>query len=332
MLSDFLNGMAELTTVNFFTPVKAELARVEARMRAQANGHHPELNTALDQLISSGGKRIRPTVSLLVGSMFGLEPQKRITVAAAVEMLHTATLVHDDLIDGSLLRRGIPTLNAQWSPAATILTGDFIFASAAQLAAETESVSVMKLFSHTLSVIVNGEISQIFGPHGSVNRQAYYERIYAKTASMFELAAVAPAILASCDQETLEAAKSFGYSVGMAFQIVDDILDFASEQEQIGKPVANDLRQGLITLPTLYYFENHADDGHLREALQGDGLNDAAVDELMRAVEDSGAVEESMAEAEQFIEQAMDALDLLPDGEEHQALEELADYAVKRRT
>ncbi len=181
--------------------VQDQLPLVEARMRSQADKHHPELGSALKHLLSSGGKRIRPVVSLLTGRMLGADQARVVTLSAAIEMLHTATLVHDDLIDGSLLRRGIATLNAQWSPAATVLTGDFIFASAARLAAETDSISVMRLFSETLATIVSGEITQLFSSHGLASREDYFQRIYAKTASMFELATAASAMLSPVDAE-----------------------------------------------------------------------------------------------------------------------------------
>ena len=178
-----------------------------------SNGHHAELKTALDHLLSSGGKRIRPAVALLTGGMLGADPDRLITLAAAIELLHTATLVHDDLIDGSLLRRGNPTLNAHWTPAATVLTGDFIFARAAKLAAETDSVEVMRLFSETLSTIVNGEITQMFGGRNSVRREDYFKRIYAKTASMFELATAAAAVLSPLYDEVINAVQKYGHTV-----------------------------------------------------------------------------------------------------------------------
>src|SRR3990170_2418606 len=144
-------------------------------MRAESNGHHPDLGAALDHLLSSGGKRVRPAVALLTGGMLGADPGRLIILAAAIELLHTATLVHDDLIDGALLRRGMPTLNAHWTPAATVLTGDFIFARAARLAAETASVEVMRAFAETLSVIVNGEITQMFDHRGIPTRENYFQ-------------------------------------------------------------------------------------------------------------------------------------------------------------
>src|SRR5512146_1835864 len=142
--------------VSFLVPVQEDIHAVESLIRSQAEGRHPDLKAALDLLLSSGGKRIRPTLTLLTGKMLGADWQRLITLSAAIELLHTATLVHDDLIDGSLLRRGMPTLNSQWTPGATVLTGDFLFASAAKLAADTESIPVMRIFAKTLTVIVNG--------------------------------------------------------------------------------------------------------------------------------------------------------------------------------
>src|SRR3990170_2590696 len=168
-------------------------------MRTQSDGHHSALGAALDHLLSSGGKRVRPAVALLTGGMLGADRDRLVTLGAAIELLHTATLVHDDLIDGALLRRGIATLNSQWTPAATVLTGDFIFARAAKLAAETNSVPVMRMFAITLATIVNGELTQLFASRGIANQENYFQRIYAKTASMFELATAASTMLSPED-------------------------------------------------------------------------------------------------------------------------------------
>src|SRR6187551_2784277 len=147
-----------MTTVSFLSPVQESVRLVEERMRAQADlDSHPDLHSALDQLLASGGKRVRPTIVLLSGNMLGADHDKLVTLGAAVEMLHTATLVHDDLIDNALLRRGMATLNAKWSPAATVLTGDFLFARAARLASDIDNVQLMKKFAETLATIVNGE-------------------------------------------------------------------------------------------------------------------------------------------------------------------------------
>lgn len=320
-----------LETVNFFDFVQEQIPLVEDRMREQSNGHHPDLEMALHHLLSSGGKRVRPTVALLVGKMLGAKQEHLITLAAAVELLHTATLVHDDVIDGSLLRRGSPTLNARWSPGATILTGDFIFARAAKLAAETESIDVMKLFAKTLSTIVNGEITQLFISKGLVNLEDYYNRIYAKTASLFELCTVAPVYLSGGDQIMIDKMQKFGYEVGMAFQIVDDILDFTSESNELGKPVANDLRQGLVTLPALHYLKKYPEDPDLKAVVENRIVNEESVISVVGAIRESGAIQSSLEEARQFVNRGLAALHGMPESEERIALEGLARFVVDRQ-
>lgn len=299
-------------------------------MLSQADQHHPDLGNALEHLLSSGGKRIRPAVALLTGGMLGADIERLITLGAAIELLHTATLVHDDLIDGALLRRGITTLNAQWSPAATVLTGDFIFAQAAKLAAETNSVPVMHLFAETLATIVNGEITQLFTSRGVANKDDYLRRIYAKTASMFELATAAAALLSPADMLSVAQIRKFGYDIGMAFQIVDDILDFTGEQATIGKPVGSDLRQGLFTLPALLYFEANPDDPDVIWIQAGNASSDARLDRLVTSIRSSGVIDQSLDEARRFVDCSLKILDQFPDCEEKRALVDLSNYIVSR--
>jgi len=315
---------------NFVEPVQEHLRQVEQLMHAGGEGYHPAINAAVNHLLSSGGKRIRVVVALLVGVMVGADRQRLITLAAAIESLHTATLVHDDLIDGALLRRGIPTLNAQWSPAATVLTGDFVFARAANLAAQTESVIGMQMFSKTLATIVNGEITQLFNGRGVVQRENYYQRIYAKTASLFELSAHAPAILSDAAPEVAEKARQYGYEIGMAFQVVDDVLDFTGEQAVLGKPVASDLRQGLITLPALYYLEAHPDDADFCSIIEGNFCGEECLTRLVDAICHSGAIQQSLLEAQDYVSRGLEALQGFPKSRERDALEALARYIVER--
>jgi geranylgeranyl pyrophosphate synthase len=319
-----------LTMTNFLSPVQDLIPIVEQRMRMQAEGHHPDLGTALDHLLSSGGKRVRPAVALLTGGMLGGDQANLITLAAAIEMLHTATLVHDDLIDGALLRRGIATLNAQWTPAATVLTGDFVFARAAKLAAETNSLAVMHLFAETLTTIVDGEITQLFSRHTLANRENYYHRIHAKTASMFELATKAAAILSDVDDCVIDQAHVFGNHIGMAFQIVDDVLDFTGEQATVGKPVASDLRQGLFTLPAIYFLENHPADPDLQTILKGGYPGNEAMERLVREIRTSGAIEKSMEEAQDYVDRSLALLDQFQESPERLALQHLASYIIRR--
>jgi geranylgeranyl pyrophosphate synthase len=319
-----------LIQVTFLQPIQERLLEVDAVMLAQADQHHPDLGAALEHLLYSGGKRIRPAVALLTGSMLGGDQKRLITLGASIELLHTATLVHDDLIDGSLLRRGITTLNAQWSPAATVLTGDFIFARAAKLAAETDSVPVMRLFAETLATIVNGEITQMFTSKGLASKEDYLQRIHAKTASMFELATAAAALLSPVDEFLVEEVRLFGYDIGMAFQIVDDVLDFTGEQATVGKPVGSDLRQGLITLPALYYFESNPDDPDVSWVLSGKAYSDERMNKLVSSIRNSEAIERSLDEARTYVDCGLEILSRMVACEERDALVDLTNYIVRR--
>lgn len=320
-----------MSTVTFTTPVQEQIKLVEGLIRAQADDNHPDLRAALAHLLSSGGKRVRPTVVLLIGNMLGGAEEKLVTVGAAIELLHTATLVHDDLIDGSLLRRGMPTLNARWSPAATVLTGDFLFARAAKLAAEADHLPLMKLFADTLATIVNGELTQLFTSRGLINRSNYYQRIYAKTASLFEMSALAGALVSPVDEDRVESMRVFGYETGMAFQIVDDILDFTGDQTAVGKPLGSDLLQGLVTLPAIYYAEANPDDADVMLLSEGGWGNQDRMERLVNAIRKSEAIQKSMREAEDFIKRALDKLSPLHPGIERSALEDLARYIIDRR-
>jgi geranylgeranyl pyrophosphate synthase len=319
------------TAVSFSLPVQEDLRSVESLIRAQVEGYHIDLAKALELLLSSGGKRIRPNLTLLIGHMFNAPKSNLITLAAAIELLHTATLVHDDLIDGSILRRGMPTLNAHWSPAATILTGDFLFSCAARLAAETDSIEVMQLFSRTLSVIVNGELTQLFASHCKISREDYYQRIYAKTASLFETSAKTAAIISHADPKAIESIRQYGLNIGMAFQIMDDLLDFTGEQVILGKPVGNDLRQGLITLPLLYYLEINPSDPDAQSLLAGECIKeDARIERLINSVRNSKSIQLTYDEAYRYTLKSKEQLASLPAGEERRLLEELAEYIILR--
>ena len=319
-----------MNDVTFLDFVQDGIEQVEDRIRERTYNYHASIQAALDHLLASGGKRIRAAITLLTGNMLNAEPEQLISLAASIESLHTATLVHDDLIDGALIRRGSPTLNAQWAPAATVLTGDFIFAQAAVLAAETNSVSVMQLFARTLATIVNGEITQFFSSRVVVSRENYYQRIYAKTASLFETATQSAALISPVGDETVKLCAQFGYKIGMAFQIVDDILDFTGEQATIGKPVASDLRMGLITLPAIYYAEMYPADRDMVAIQNGNHSSEVNYERLVNSIRESGAIGQSIDEAKKLVFDGLTCLEKLPDVPERQALRELAEFIVRR--
>lgn len=299
-------------------------------MRSQADGNHPDLQTALSLLLEAGGKRIRPALTILTGRMLGAERERLLSLSAAIELLHTATLVHDDLIDNSLLRRGMPTLNSRWSPGATVLTGDFIFAKAAKMAAETGSIPVMKIFAQTLSTIVNGEITQLF-THSLADRENYTFRIYSKTASLFETSAMAAALISPAGVDTVETMRQFGYNIGMAFQMIDDILDFTSQENTLGKPVGSDLRQGIITLPAIIYAETHPEDALAAELFDGRCWQSSEhIEQLIESIRGSEAITKAHLEAKEFVRLGLESLHKVTQTAERFALEDLANYIVRR--
>lgn len=323
---------SELIAVNsIFDYVKPDLQEVEKLIRQQGIDSHPDLGKALDILLSSGGKRLRPTITILAGKALNGDLHRILTMAASIELLHTATLVHDDLIDGSLLRRGSPTLNSQWSAGATVLTGDFLFASAARLSSDTTSIEALKLFSQTLRTIVNGEISQMFTSRCKPGMDEYYNRIYAKTASLFETSAAVAGIISEADKEITNSLSTFGREIGMAFQIVDDILDFTGDESVMGKPKGSDLRQGLITLPAQLFIEHYPTHPLVKKMLESGCIEDK--NDIGRMVEDilkSDVIEGSFETAEGFVHQGIEALTSLPETREKQMLITLAQSQVRR--
>jgi len=320
----------ELTILDL---VRADLEKVEAKMRSVSVGAYAPLAEAFLQLLASGGKRVRPALALAAYGLFMPEGDDRtVALAAAVETLHNATLVHDDLIDGAVLRRGNTTLNAVWDKGATVLAGDYLFARAAGFAAETSNVRVVQLFADTLRIICEGELRQHFSSRQWLqDRDSYYLRIFAKTASLFASATASAAILAGATARQEEQLYAYGRHLGMAFQIVDDVLDYAGDESVLGKPVGGDLRQGIVTLPFFYYLQTTPDPAEV--AVQLDAAirqNGGGIAEIVASVRSSGAIQRALAEAHDFAERARADLEELPRGPYWQALADLPAFVVAR--
>ncbi len=317
--------------------IRDELALVEDKLQAAAHIDHPWLVNVLRFALSSGGKRLRPAVAILASKFHPTDPasgsgqtlDKVTSLAAAIETLHTATLVHDDVIDQSIVRRGNPTLNIIAGTAATILSGDYLFARAAALAASTENTRVVAIFARTLMTLCAGEIRQTLGNPSEPSLEHYLQRIYGKTASLFEASGETGAILSGASERTVEALREYGYHLGMAFQIIDDVLDFTGDEKTLGKPAGADLRAGLATLPVLHYLELEPGDLAVRQVLAGerdDGLVERAVDNIRS----SDAIPATIAQARDYVERAKSTLALLPANVYRQALADLADFVVER--
>jgi geranylgeranyl pyrophosphate synthase len=331
-------------TIPLLEPLAADLELVEQKLREPVHLDYPQLTAVLHSLLDSGGKRLRPGLALSAGRFFVVDRDKLVSLAASVEMLHTATLVHDDLIDGALIRRGSTTVNARWNTGATVLTGDYLFARAAALAAETDHVRVMAIFSNTLMTICSGELRQIFDRHDlpRLDSEAaweaalarYDERIHAKTASLFAAATESAAVLGGASPAEEVALRDYGLFLGMGFQIIDDLLDFQGNQELLGKPVGSDLREGIVTLPVLHYLRSHPGDEELAAVVRGDGdeaVNAQSVYKVITAIRESGAMELAMQRARDFIVRSQAALTALPAGEARDTLHALAEYTVSRK-
>ena len=320
--------------------VQDDLRRVEDKMRTIGSNAYAPLSEVFLALLGSGGKRLRPALALAAfGLLHGRATEQVVAMAASVEMLHTATLVHDDLIDEALVRRGVTTLNAVWSKGATVLAGDYLFARAAGFAAETGNVQVVQLFADTLRIICEGELTQLFSSRQwHQPKDSYYPRIFAKTASLFAAATRSGALLGGADTTAEQALYDFGHNVGMAFQIVDDILDYAGNEAVLGKPVGGDLRQGIITLPFYYFLQSQPHPEAVIARLQAstaaqkdNGSQHAdVVAEIVAEVRASGAIQQAKAEARDFTERAKSALNIFPDGAYRRSLQELADYGISR--
>lgn len=319
-------------TLALLDPVQADLAQVEAKLRSVTKHAYAPLAAALDTLLDSGGKRLRPALCILA-ARFGEQQNWAAVVAAAaaVEMLHTATLVHDDLIDGALLRRGNPTLNASWNLGGTVLAGDYIFAQAAAFAAETDNHRVISLFAETLKTICEGELRQIFGQlDWDQPEEEYYQRIYSKTASLFATSAESGGVLTGVTESSVARLHDYGRYLGMAFQIVDDILDFTGNEGVMGKPVGTDLRQGILTLPVYYFVQLHPNGRGELQGLVNSRADDDSIIRAVALVRDSEAIEAARSKARGYVALARESLVELPDSPPRQTLRDLADFVVER--
>ena len=317
-----------VTTGGLFELVQDDLARVELALSETAQPEHPLLGPMLSTILPGSGKRLRPAVALLVGNLGQYQPEPMLHMATGVELLHTASLVHDDVVDESELRRGARTLFTRVGNALAVLVGDYLFAQSAARCAATGNVRVIGLFAQTLSSMCQGQIEEASrgnNPHLSVTKDEYIQTIWGKTASLFVLACEGSAILAGLREPQVEAMRRYGDRVGLAFQIVDDVLDFVGDETHLGKDVGSDLRQGTITLPVIY-LRDSLSDGQIRAAFE-----EYDVERLVEFVRESTAIDRAYAEASRLLEEARAALREAPAGEARDALESLTGYVLERR-
>lgn len=322
-----------MSVASIHASVQDELAEVEAALQTVAQSEIPQVRKMLEHVLSAGGKRLRPTIALLSGRFGEHRPEALVPLAASIELLHTATLVHDDVIDESDTRRGRDTTNAKHHNAAAVMLGDYMFANAAELICRTERIDVVKLFSKTLMAMASGELTQDMSAYEyGQDTMQYFHRIAGKTASLFATSAEGGAMVAGAPEDWIEALRDYGENVGMAFQVVDDILDFEGDEEEMGKPTGSDLMEGTITLPALLLMERQPNDNPVKRFF-GDGDNKSKhLADAIDMVQNSDILEESYRVAKDFGTRAVAALDRLPDSPDRAALEDIAEHVLARRS
>lgn len=314
-----------------YKSVQGDLARVEDSLGAVSVVSFDRLAELLRYSLERSGKRIRPALTLLCGRFYSYELDRLLPMAVSVELMHTATLVHDDAVDESSVRRGRPTVNKVWGEDKAVLLGDYLFARAGDYCADTGNLRVIKLFAQTLATISSGEIKQSFDAFRlEQTYEQYLHRIAGKTASLFSLATESGAVLSRAPERAVEALRDYGQNLGIAFQIVDDVLDFVGTEEELGKPVGSDLAQGTLTLPAMLLLKYYPDDNPVRKVFQNIDVsgNTGRAIELVRS---SSIVQECYAEAAGYCARACQGLAVLPDTGDRESLVELADYVIRRR-
>ena len=313
-----------------YRPVQEDLSKVKDRLKSISQIGFPWLSEQLGYVVKETGKGIRPALTLLSGRFYKYNLTYLLPMAVSVELLHTATLVHDDAIDNAMVRRGQPTINKIWGDEIAVLMGDYLFAKAGEFVSDTQSPRVIKLFSQTLGTISSTEITQFLSAFKlEPSRQNYFPRIYGKTASLFALATESGAILSQAPEESVAILKEYGNNLGIAFQIVDDILDFTSTEAVLGKPVGSDLTQGTLTLPAMLLLERYPGDNPIKSLFEtGDKKNVAPAIEMAR---DSSIIAECYRVASEYCDRACCNLNLLPESPSRQALLDLARYIIKQK-
>ncbi|EGU41709.1 octaprenyl-diphosphate synthase [Vibrio ichthyoenteri ATCC 700023] len=309
-----------------------DMAKVNETIQAQLNSDVSLINQLGFYIVSGGGKRIRPLLAVLTARALGYQGDAHITSAAFIEFIHTATLLHDDVVDESDMRRGKATANAAFGNAASVLVGDFIYTRSFQMMTELGSLKILELMSEAVNVIAEGEVLQLMNCNNPDTTEAsYMQVIYSKTARLFEAATQIGAILTDSPAEVELALQNYGKYLGTAFQLIDDVMDYTSDGEDMGKNVGDDLAEGKPTLPLLYamHHGNPEQAAMIREAIERsngmDRLND-----ILAAMDQTGSLDYTRQKANEEADKAIAELSVLPDSEYKQALITLAHMSVNR--
>lgn len=322
-----------------FTLIKGDMERVNRLIQNSLHSDVVLINQISQYIINSGGKRLRPVLVLLSANTFAYNragqsaaaDQHDVTLAAVIEFIHTATLLHDDVVDESELRRGKDTANELWGNAASVLVGDFLYSRAFEMMVGVGSMKVMEILSHSTNTIAEGEVLQLLNCNDASTTEArYIEVIHFKTAKLFESASQLGAVIAGQDEATEQAMAKFGMHLGTAFQLIDDVLDYSANSEDMGKNVGDDLAEGKPTLPLIYAMKNGTEEQAtlIREAIEQGGLDQ--IDAINQAIETTGALEYTRNIAKNEAQQAIAQLENIPDSDYKEAMIALAHFSIER--
>ena len=313
--------------------VHADLDRVNATILAHMQSPVHLIPQLAGHLIAAGGKRLRPMLTLGAAALCGYGGDRHIRLAACVEFIHTATLLHDDVVDESNLRRGRESANAVWGNQASVLVGDFLFSRSFELMVSDGSLQVLKILSSASAVIAEGEVQQLITTNDTATEEtAYLEVIQSKTAALFAAAARIGAVVAGRPATEEEALNAYGTNLGIAFQLIDDALDYSAKQAELGKTVGDDYREGKITLPVILAFRRGTEEDRTfwRRTLEDLDQSEGDLERAQQLIQQHGALGDTLARARHYGAIARDALGLFPDGVPKRALTEVVDFCVER--
>ncbi|MDK8465959.1 octaprenyl diphosphate synthase [Marinobacter sp. SS13-12] len=320
-----------MTAQRIYDTVADDFSRVNDLIIKRLSSDVPLVEKIAQYIIESGGKRLRPLLVLLSSRALGYGKDDHLKLAAVIEFLHTATLLHDDVVDTSDMRRGRSTANARWGNAPSVLVGDFLYARAFEMMVELQNLRIMDVLSHATAVIAEGEVLQLMNvKNPDVSEDKYMEVIHNKTAMLFEAASHTGALLAGANEDQELALSAYGKHLGLAFQLVDDVLDYRGDADTMGKNVGDDLAEGKTTLPLIYAMAEGTDDEKqlIRQAIRKGGLDD--LPRILEIVNHSGALEYTMAKAREQAALAAECLNTLPESGHKEALVLLTEISVAR--
>jgi len=312
-----------------YAPVRPGLDLVESKLEEIAGNEVPLLSELLKYALLKVGKRVRPALTLLSGKFYRYDLATLVPMAAAAEVLHIGTLVHDDIIDNADMRHGKPAVYRTWGQNCALLLGDYLFSKAGSLASTTENLRVIRRFSETLMTISGGELRE--GSHTfdlATARDNYYKWISDKTACLFVMASECGSVLSGCPEEQVQALKEYSLNFWLCFQIIDDILDFVGDPSALGKPVGSDLNEGAATLPSILYAEQHPNNS-LIQTIIADHRKDLVPD-AVKKVRESGVIDECRSIAQGFSQKASLSLNNLPDCDARRSLKALVAFVIER--